>query len=448
MSHSKPVILIAEDDSGFAKQLKETLEGENYRVLHAKNGHEAIYHLKNDMIDLGFLDLAMPGMDGLEVLEKASKIAPDIPLIMITGYASIDKAVKATQLGAYDFIEKPVSLNHLLLAASHALEKRFLNKKTQWLEKDLDDRYRMIGNSQAMQEIYRIIKQISKVQSPVLITGETGTGKELVARALHKQSPRSNEPFVKINCAAIPDTLIESELFGHKKGSFTGAVTDQTGKFIQAHHGTLFLDEIGDLSLSAQAKLLRVLQDQKVDMVGSEKTISVDVRVIAATNKNFEVMLKNDFFRKDLFYRINNFNIHLPPLRERKEDIPDLVKHFLALSCEEYNQIVPDLKTEVIQEFLCQDWPGNVRELKMLIDRLIVFSEGHSISADQIKSQFKDSTQLPGLSYKEAMKMLERNYLTDVLIAHEWNVANAAKTIGLDRTNLYKKMQNLSISKS
>lgn len=448
MDFKKYNILIAEDDSGFAKQLQETFEAEGYRTFHAKDGHEAIYYLQNQKIDMGFLDLAMPGLDGMDVLERAAKIAAEVPLVMITGYASIDKAVKATQLGAYDFIEKPASLERLLLTAKHALEKSDLSRKSQWMINEIQSRYKMIGRSDTMKRIYSLIHRISKVSSPVLITGETGTGKELVARALHLQSVRSDGPFVKLNCAAIPETLIESEMFGHARGAFTGAETGHAGKFLQAHKGTLFLDEIGDLSLSAQAKLLRVLQDKKVDQIGREKSISVDVRILAASNKNFEELIEKEKFRKDLFYRLNNFEILLPPLRERKEDIPDLCQHFLQLFSQEYNKNFHDLDKDAMQVLLDYEWPGNVRELRALFDRLITLLDSNQISAQDIAIYLHaQSKQFKPKSYHDAMKELEREYLVNVLLAHRWKVSDAAKTLNLDRTNLYKKIQQLNITK-
>ncbi len=444
----KSTILIAEDDAGFANQLKETFESEGYRVFHAKDGHEAIYYLKNEKIDLGFLDLAMPGLDGLEVLERAVRLTPDIPLVMITGYASIDKAVKAIQLGAYDFLEKPASIDRLLLTAEHALEKSKLSQKTRWMSDELQSKYQMVGSGKAIKDIYALIDRIARVNSPVLITGETGTGKELIARALHMQSPRASQAFVKLNCAAIPETLIESELFGYKRGAYTGAEKDYKGKFLQADRGTLFLDEVGDLSLAVQAKLLRVLQDKCVDQLGSEESNSIDVRVLAASNKDFSAMVRNGQFRRDLFYRLNNFDIHLPPLRERKEDIPELADHFLNQLGEEYNRVFQKLDGETIKALLQYDWPGNIRELRGLIERIVVLSETNQIQSKDIVSQLKQKAgSVPSGAYHESMKQLEKRFLTDTLVIHQWKVAEAAKQLKLDRTNLYKKMQQLGIRK-
>ncbi len=449
MTDLKSTLLIAEDDAGFATQLKETFEGEGYRVLHARDGHEALYYLRNEKIDLGFLDLAMPGLDGLEVLERAVKMVPEIPLVMITGYASIEKAVKAIQAGAYDFLEKPASIDRLLLTAEHALEKSKLAQKTRWMSFELQSKYQMVGSGKAMKDIHALIDRIARVNSPVLITGETGTGKELVARALHMQSPRADQAFVKLNCAAIPETLIESELFGYQRGAYTGADKDHKGKFLQANHGTLFLDEVGDLSLAVQAKLLRVLQDNWVDPLGSEGPVSVDVRVLAASNKDFGAMVQNEQFRRDLFYRLNNFDIHLPPLRERKEDIPELAAYFLNQFGEEYNRYFQKLDSEAINALLHYNWPGNIRELRGLIERILVLSETDQIQRKDIESQLNTTTsRIPSRSYHETMKSLEKAFLTDTLVAHQWKVAEAAKQLQLDRTNLYKKMQHLGIRKS
>lgn len=448
MSDHKPNLLIAEDDSGFANQLIETFKGEGYRVIHAKDGHEAVNCLQNENIDMGFIDLAMPGLDGLEVLERATKIAPEIPLVMITGYASIDKAVRAIQLGAYDFLEKPASIDRLLLSAQHALEKGALSRKNRWMSNEINAKYQMIGKSESMKKVYELIDRIAQVNSPVLITGETGTGKELVARALHMQSPRSDKPFIKLNCAALPETLIESELFGYHRGAYTGAEKNHPGKFVQANNGTLFLDEVGDLSLSAQAKLLRVLQDHKVDPIGGETPVQVNVRVLAASNKNFGELIQVNQFRRDLFYRLNNFEIQLPPLRERREDIGELANYFLKQFCEEYNRYFDVLDKDAISILLKYEWPGNIRELRALVDRLVVLSKSDHLSADDIQIHLKSVDNVfNDSSYHDAMKRLERDLITDTLIAHQWKVADAAKSLKLDRTNLYKKMHQLGIKK-
>jgi len=374
MVHFKPQVLIAEDDEAFAEQLSETLKSENYNVIVAHDGSEALKILKNSEVDLGFIDLSMPGIDGMQVLEEARTTAPDVPLIMITGYASIERAVQATRLGAYDFIEKPVSLDRLLLTAKHAMEKRKLQLKNHWLAEEILSRYEMVGTSEAMQQIYDLIDKIAPTNSTVLITGETGTGKELVARALHARSKRADGPFVRINCAAIPDNLLESELFGYKKGSFTNAFQNKKGKIEMANQGSLFLDEIGDLSPSSQAKILRTLEDHIITPIGSVEDTEVDVRIFAATNKKLSELIEQGLFRSDLYYRLQTIEISLPPLAERKEDIPQLAQYFLKHFCAENNKYIKGFTSGAIHLFMQQQWPGNVRQLKSTIERLVVLS--------------------------------------------------------------------------
>ncbi len=450
MVNIKPRVLIAEDDEAFAEQLSDTLKSENYDVIVAHDGSEALAILKNNHVDLGIIDLSMPGIDGMQVLEKALTMAPDVPLIMITGYASIERAVQATRLGAYDFIEKPASLDRLLLTAQHALEKRKLQLKNRWMADEIMSHYKMIGTSEPMQHIYNLIDKIAPTESTVLITGETGTGKELVARALHMRSLRSNGPFVHVNCAAIPDTLLESELFGYKKGAFTGAIQNKIGKFAQADGGSLFLDEVGDLSPSAQAKILRVLQEYEVEPLGDTKSVKIDVRIIVATNKDLPALISENRYRDDLYYRISAVEIHLPVLKDRKKDIPALAMHFLNIFCQQNNRYIKGFKPKAIQLLMQQKWHGNVRQLRSVIERLAIFATGEIISADDVAFVLK-AQQLGQannfLSYHEAEQEFQREFLINTLIAHNWNVTEAAKTLKIDRTNIYKKMQRLGINR-
>jgi two-component system nitrogen regulation response regulator NtrX len=365
---------------------------------------------------------------------------------MITGYGTIQNAVKATQLGAYDFIEKPVSLDRLLLTAKRALEKRTLQQKTEWMAAAVFEKYKMVGMSPAMKQVYQLIDRVAKTESTVLITGETGTGKELAAMAVHMQSRRANGPFVKLNCAAIPETLIESELFGHEKGAFTGADRRKEGKFALAHKGTIFLDEIGDMSLAAQAKVLRVLQEQSFEMVGGNKTHQVDVRVIAATNQALPEKIAAGQFREDLFYRLDILSLELPPLRQRVEDIPLLAAHFLHQLCNSHNRYIQPPSARVNQRLMQYDWPGNVRELRAAMEKMVVMVQGDVIEPQDLEWIFGHNSRTAVLKnggYKEVMLQFERQYLEEALAARQWNVHQTASDLGIDRTNLYKKMKQM-----
>ena len=448
MVHFKPKVLIAEDDEAFAEQLAESLKSENYNVIIAHDGSEALKILKNSAVDLGFIDLSMPGIDGMQVLEQAQTTAPDVPLIMITGYASIEKAVQATKLGAYDFIEKPVSLDRLLLTAKHALEKRKLQLQNYWMAEEILSRYEMIGTSQSMQEIYDLIDKIAPTNSTVLITGETGTGKELVTRALHARSKRADGPFVRINCAAIPDNLLESELFGYKKGAFTNAFQDKKGKIEMANQGSLFLDEIGDLSPSSQAKILRTLEDHVITPIGGVDDLEIDVRIFAATNKNLSELIEQGLFRADLFYRLQTIEISLPTLAEKNEDIPQLAQYFLTYFCAENNKYIKGFTAGAMHLLMQQQWPGNVRQLKSTIERLVILSSSEEITVDEISLVLKTQSVMNMRhfeTYQEAEHAFQRDFFTQALHAHNWNVSETAKSLKIDRTNLYKKMQKLGI---
>ncbi|NOZ60458.1 MAG: sigma-54-dependent Fis family transcriptional regulator [Calditrichaeota bacterium] len=448
MVHFKPKVLIAEDDEAFAEQLSETLKSENYNVIVVHDGSGALKILKNDKVDLGFIDLSMPGIDGMQVLQEAQMTAPDVPLIMITGYASIEKAVQATRLGAYDFIEKPVSLDRLLLTAKHALEKRKLQLKNHWMAEEILMRYEMVGTSEAMQQIYALIDKIAPTNSTVLITGETGTGKELVARALHTRSRRADGPFVQLNCAAIPDNLLESELFGYKKGAFTNAFQDKKGKIEMANQGSLFLDEIGDLSTSSQAKILRTLEDHVITPVGGVDDLEIDVRIFAATNKKLSELIEKGLFRPDLYYRLQTIEISLPALAEKKEDIPELAQHFLKRFCAENNKYIKGFTAGAIHLLMQQEWPGNVRQLKSIIERLVILSNNEEIAVDEISLVLKTQSVMNMRyfeTYQEAEHAFQRDFFSQALHAHNWNVSETAKSLKIDRTNLYKKMQKLGI---
>ncbi len=381
-------ILIIDDERAIRNTLKEILEFESYNVDVAENGREGLDRALTGAYDLIFTDIKMPEMDGMEFLAKyregmAQQNGEEVPVVVITGHGSVDTAVEALKGGAFDFIQKPLDLNRLLLTTKHALDHKSLVQETKVLRKKVGKRNQMIGESAAIERVRAIIDKVAPTEARVLITGSNGTGKEVVAHLIYENSQRAKGPMVEVNCAAIPSELIESELFGHIKGSFTGAVKDRAGKFEQADGGTLFLDEIGDMSLSAQTKVLRALQENEITRVGSDKTIKVNVRVLAATNKNLKQEIEKGNFREDLYHRLNVIPIHVPDLKDRKEDIPLLVNHFIQLICAEQGWKSKSISEEAIQALQQHDWPGNIRELRNVIERLIILS-GDTITAEDV----------------------------------------------------------------
>ena len=377
-------ILVVDDERAIRNSLKEILEYENYKVEVAENGADGLSKVQNGKFDLIFSDIKMPEMDGIAFLEAVLKERGDVPVIMMSGHAEIDTAVKSIKLGAYDFISKPLDMNRILVTVRNALDKKNLVQETAILKKKVGSKYQMIGQSEALQKIQEIIGKVAPTDARVLITGPNGSGKELVARALHDQSNRKNAPFVEVNCAAIPSELIESELFGHEKGSFTSAIKTRIGKFEQADGGTLFLDEIGDMSLSAQAKVLRALQEQKITRVGSDKDISVDVRVLAATNKNMKEEIEEKRFREDLYHRLSVILIKVPSLAERKDDIPLLAEHFVNESCKEMGVPKKEISADAVKKLQTYPWTGNIREFRNVIERLVILS-GKTIEASDVE---------------------------------------------------------------
>ena len=377
-------ILVVDDERAIRNSLKEILEYENYKVEVAENGADGLSKVQNGKFDLIFSDIKMPEMDGIAFLEAVLKERGDVPVIMMSGHAEIDTAVKSIKLGAYDFISKPLDMNRILVTVRNALDKKNLVQETAILKKKVGSKYQMIGNSEPLQKIQEIIGKVAPTDARVLITGPNGSGKELVARALHDQSNRKNAPFVEVNCAAIPSELIESELFGHEKGSFTSAIKTRIGKFEQADGGTLFLDEIGDMSLSAQAKVLRALQEQKITRVGSDKDISVDVRVLAATNKNMKEEIEEKRFREDLYHRLSVILIKVPSLAERKDDIPLLAEHFVNESCKEMGVPKKEISADAVKKLQTYPWTGNIREFRNVIERLVILS-GKTIEASDVE---------------------------------------------------------------
>lgn len=377
-------ILVIDDERGIRNTLKDILEYEKHEIEIAATGEEGLEHLRNNGFDLIFLDVKMPGLDGIEVLQEVARTHPEMPVVMISGHGNIDTAVDAIKKGAFDFLEKPLDLNRILVTVRNATDKSRLLQETRMLRKQLSPTYEMVGNSPAINQVKEFIQKVAATDARVLITGSNGTGKELVARQLHELSSRAASPFVEVNCAAIPSELIESELFGHEKGSFTTAIKQRKGKFEQADGGTIFLDEIGDMSLSAQAKVLRALQENKITRVGGDKDIDVSVRVIAATNKNLIKEIEAGNFREDLYHRLSVIVIKVPSLSERKEDIPLLVAHFLTLLCKELGVACKNISAEALEELKEHQWRGNIRELKNVVERLIILS-GPEISVADVK---------------------------------------------------------------
>lgn len=445
-------ILIVDDEKRICSSLTGILEDEGYKVRAVHDGHAALEDIKIHFPDLILLDLWMPGIDGLQVLEIVKRQYPNLPVIVISGHGNIETAVKAAKLGAYDFLEKPLSLEKTLIMVERAIDQGRLIQENLDLRKRVERKYEMIGNSPAMQEIRDHIATAAPTNGRVLIYGENGTGKELIAQALHKQSLRADKPFVEVNCAAIPRELIESELFGHEKGSFTGATSKKRGKFELAHEGTLFLDEIGDMSLATQAKVLRVLQEQKFERVGGSEVLKADFRVFAASNKNLDLEIEKGSFREDLYYRLNVIPFYIPPLRERNEDIPLLVNHFLQEFSLENGRRIKTIAPDAIKLLMRYDWPGNIRELKNVIERLVIMVSSEVIRAEHIPNNImggrrrrtaNGSATFNGTwkPLKEAKNTFEKQYILQCLKAHGGNITKTAQTLGIERTYLHKKIR-------
>jgi two-component system, NtrC family, nitrogen regulation response regulator NtrX len=442
-------ILIADDEPGIRSSLQKLLEFESYRVVLAEDGARALDILRDRAVDLVLLDIKMPGLDGLEVLSQMHKDQPQLPVVIISGHGSIQTAVEATRLGAYDFIEKPIDADRMLLVIRNGLAQRKLLRENVSLKDVVRQRTRIIGEDAEIKRILETVRKVAPANVRVLIMGENGTGKEMIARALHESSPRAEEPFVEVNCAAIPEELIESELFGHERGSFTGAVARRIGKFEMADGGTLFLDEVGDMSLNAQAKVLRVLQESEFERVGGTETMKVDVRVIAATNKDLLKASRENQFREDLFYRLNVVPITMPPLRERPSDIPLLVEHFLRQTAAELGQSPKKVSRAAIDRLREYGWPGNVRELKNLVERMVILSAGSTIEvadlpdfapAERTGTRYFDLETYP--SFKDAV---EKEFFERKLRLFNHNVSKTARRLGMQRSNLYKKLEKYGI---
>lgn len=448
-------ILIVDDEQGIRAALGQLLEFEGYEVRSVSNAVDGIAEYQKQRPDLVFLDVKMAGIDGVEALKKIKEIDPSAVVVMISGHATIQTAVEATQLGAYDILEKPLDTDRILVTLRNALKHLDLHEENARLKETIQSRYEIVGKSYGIRAVIDKIERVGKTPARVLITGENGTGKELVARALHSQSSRADQPFVEVNCAAIPSELIESELFGHMKGSFTGAVADRAGKFEQANGGTLFLDEVGDMSLAAQAKVLRVLQDGVVTRIGGSKTIEVDVRVLAATNKDLETEIAEGRFREDLFYRLNVVPINVPPLRERREDIPLLVAHFVNLLTRREGVAPRSFAPEAVERLTHLDWPGNVRELRNTIERLLILAPGPRITGEDVARLVgKRDPEQAGLgslleckTFEEFKHAAERAFLLAKLRELDWNVSETARALDMPRSNLYKKIERYGLSR-
>ena len=442
-------ILVADDEKGIRDTLKRLLEYERYRVVLAEDGLEALRKTESEIVDLVLLDIKMPGMDGMEALSRLHQTQPELPVVIISGHGTIQTAVEATRLGAFDFIEKPIDADRILLVIRNGLAQRKLVAENISLKAEVERKTRLMGEHPDMLAIMETLKKVAPTNARILIIGENGTGKELVARAVHDLSPRVKEAFIEVNCAAIPEELIESELFGHEKGAFTGAVSRRIGKFELADGGTLFLDEVGDMSHSAQAKVLRVLQESQFERVGGTETRHVDVRVIAATNKDLHKESQTGNFREDLYYRLNVVPVTIPPLRKRISDLPVLAEHFLRVTAQELGQKPKKMSKKAMTELMEYNWPGNVRELENLIERLVILSPKPVIDvedlpilgpAKNLEDQFLEKD-----SYNDFREAVEKEFFLRKLRSHGYNVSKTARRLGMQRSNLYKKLEKYGI---
>ena len=462
----KPRILVIDDEAPIRDSLKMTLEYEGYDVIGAATGQEGLALAEREGPDLVLLDVKMPGMDGIEVLERLRNMNESLPVVVVSGHGTISTAVEATKKGAFDFIEKPFASERVLVSLRNALDSRQLRDENRSLKKAVEIRHQMIGESAGLKHVMAAVGRAAPTNATVLITGESGVGRELVARTIHRNSLRSRERFVQVNCAAIPEELIESELFGHEKGSFTGATEKQVGKFEQADRGTIFLDEVGDMSAKTQAKVLRVLQEGEVERLGSARTVKVDVRVIAATNKNLEEEIEKGRFREDLYFRLAVIPIHVPPLRERQDDIAPLVRHYMDDFSRENNVRPKRIAPASLDALTRYRWRGNIRELRNTVERMIIMTGGDTIDLTDLPEtvrspaawpaaagagtgapkQANDSEAAKAGTLREFKENAERMFLVGKLRENGWNISKTAEVIGTPRSNLYKKLEQYQIS--
>ncbi len=450
----KPRILVVDDEPAVRDALRQVLEYEGMEIRTAGSGGEGLTLFEEFRPHVVVLDVKMAGLDGLEVLARLKAVDPGATVVMISGHGTIATAVQATQQGAFDFLEKPLDADRLLVTLRNAMDHASLAGEHERLKGSIDTKYPMIGSSPELRSVRDLIARVGPTGARVLITGENGTGKELVARAIHEASPRRDRAFVEVNCAAIPTELIESELFGHLRGSFTGAVADRAGKFELADGGTLFLDEIGDMSLSAQAKVLRALQEGVVSRIGAAKPLEVDVRVLAATNKMVQQEIASGQFREDLFYRLNVVPIEVPPLRERRADIPELIAHFVGQLGGRAGIVAKPFSTDAIERLATRAWPGNVRELRNAVERLLILSTGKSVSGSDVERLIPNGAAGPpetdpdsSGSYGSFKLDAERVFLLQKLREHDWNVAETARAVSMPRSNLYKKIEKYQLTR-
>jgi two-component system, NtrC family, nitrogen regulation response regulator NtrX len=453
-------VLVVDDEAAIRDTMRMILEYDGYECLVAGAGQEGLTIAERESPDLVFLDIKMPGLDGLEVLGRLRALNETLPVVMISAHGSASTALEAGRLGAFRFIEKPLSKDSVLDAVREGLELGTLRRENRQLKSELGTKYQLVGESTSLKQIMEQVRRAAPTNATVLILGESGVGKELVARAIHRSSLRARERFVQVNCAAIPEELIESELFGHERGAFTGAAEKQIGKFEMADRGTIFLDEVGDMSAKTQAKVLRVLQEGEVERLGSSRTIKVDVRVIAATNKNLEEEIATGRFREDLYFRLTVIPIHVPPLRDRAEDIPDLVQYFVAQFARENNRRPGRFSRSALDALKDARWRGNVRELRNLVERLLIMTDRDVLEADDVRGVLRPETRQspapatpaapeagrPSLgTLREFKEVSERAFLVEKLREHNWNISKTAEVIDTPRSNLYKKLEQYNI---
>jgi two-component system, NtrC family, nitrogen regulation response regulator NtrX len=441
-------VLVVDDEAGIRRSLAGILSDEGFEVALAEDGEKALEALRRGgSPEVVLLDIAMPGRDGVEILAELRRAWPQLPVVMMSGHGTIETAVRATQLGAFDFIEKPLSVEKLLLTVRHALERARLERENRALRAESIRAHEILGESAPIRKLKEQILVAAPTNGWVLITGENGTGKEMVAKQIHVHSKRADQPFVEVNCAAIPEELIESELFGHEKGAFTGAIAQKRGKFELANRGTIFLDEIADMSLRTQAKILRILQEHKFERVGGTETLEVDVRVIAATNKSLEKEIQEGHFREDLYYRLAVIPFHVPPLRERREDIPVLARAFVEEFCAESGAKPKEIASRAMSLLQGYAWPGNVRELRNLMERLVLMTPGARIRAEDLPEELRRGARRDdvGTSLEEARRDFEREFLMARLQENGWNISRTAEAIGLARESLSRKMRSFQI---
>jgi two-component system nitrogen regulation response regulator NtrX len=461
----KPRVLVIDDEAAIRDSLRMILEYEDYQFVGASSGQEGIALVQRERPDLVMLDIKMPGMDGIEVLKKLHAMDETLPVVMISGHGTTATAVEAIRSGAIDFLDKPLSSERVIVTLQNALRQSELRSENRELKLAMESKYEIVGQSPALRRVLEAVKRAAPTNATVLLLGESGVGKELVARTIHRNSPRAGQRFVQVNCAAIPEELIESELFGHEKGSFTGATEKQIGKFEQADRGTIFLDEIGDMSPKTQAKVLRVLQEQEVERLGSARTIKVDVRVIAATNKNLEEAIQRAEFREDLYFRLNVIPIVVPPLRERREDIPELVRHFAKLTADEHNLKPKRFEAAAMEALQRYRWRGNIRELRNTIERVLIMTPADAVRLDDLPAEILSGEPVrvaaapdaalaspgspaptpPAGTLREFKDAAERAYLVQKLRENNWNISKTAEVIDTPRSNLYKKLEQYGI---